>query len=641
MSFPAYVHYRELQQSWLGPFPDHWKAAPLWTLFRRTKRTGLEGEQLLSVYRDYGVIPKSSRDDNFNKPSDDLGLYQLVEPGDLVINKMKAWQGSVAISEHRGIVSPAYFVFQSKHHENGRFLHYLLRSAEYTGAYLSISKGIRPNQWDLEPQEHSRLPVILPPLTEQQAIVTFLDRETAKIDALVEEQRRLIDLLKEKRQAVISHAVTEGLKPEAPMKDSGVEWLGQVPAHWEVRPLKYLTAFESGCTPNKANAEFWDGDIPWASAKDLKTDVLTDTQDHVSSKALEAGAASLVPQGTVVVLVRGMMLAKTFPVVLLNAPMAINQDLKALVRPRLASGYLAWTLRGLEAETLARLDESGHGTKALRMDAWSSIELPEPPIEEQIAIAQFLDEATIAIDGLMSEVERSIALLQERRSALISAAVTGEIDARAIISARTKRSDEVDVRLAVAADLIERFSHQPTFGRVKLQKLVYLAEVHGGIDEIGGGYLREAAGPLDRGLIDDIEVGLQRAGHIAVSQPEGPGSLVSYRVCGTRGAYRQQLKAGIGARINQFDHLATALADIDTRGTEAVATLYAVWNDGILDGQTPSDQDIVSGVLNDWHPEKKKKFRADELHTWLGWMRRHDLVPTGRGPRTRTGRLFI
>jgi type I restriction enzyme, S subunit len=149
-------------------------------MFRRTKRTGHASEPLLSVYRDFGVIYKASRDDNFNKPSDDLGLYQLVEPGDLAINKMKAWQGSVAISEIRGIVSPAYFVYKSLHVENNEYLHYLFRSAQYVAGYFSISKGIRINQWDLEPEYHSRLPVLMPPPDEQRVIAAFLDRETAR-----------------------------------------------------------------------------------------------------------------------------------------------------------------------------------------------------------------------------------------------------------------------------------------------------------------------------------------------------------------------------------------------------------------------------------------------------------------------------
>jgi len=197
MSFPKYPEYKDSGVEWLGEVPTPWRLRPFWTLFRRTKRTGYVEEQLLSVYRDHGVVPKASRDDNNNKSSDDLSPYQLVAPGDLAINKMKAWQGSVAISEHRGIVSPAYFVYEATHSENPRYLHYLFRSPRYITGYLSLSKGIRVNQWDLEPQDHSRMPVVLPSSAEQTAIATFLDQETAKIDALVAEQAKLIALLQE------------------------------------------------------------------------------------------------------------------------------------------------------------------------------------------------------------------------------------------------------------------------------------------------------------------------------------------------------------------------------------------------------------------------------------------------------------
>lgn len=178
MSFPRYPSYKDSGVEWLGEVPEHWGFRPLWTYFRRTKRIGHGAEELLSVYRDHGVIPKASRDDNFNNPSEDLNPYQLVEPGDLVINKMKAWQGSVAISGHRGIVSPAYFVYSALHSENARYLHYLMRSPQYTAGYLSLSKGIRVGQWDLQPEYHSRMPVVQPPLAEQVTIANFLDEET-------------------------------------------------------------------------------------------------------------------------------------------------------------------------------------------------------------------------------------------------------------------------------------------------------------------------------------------------------------------------------------------------------------------------------------------------------------------------------
>lgn len=276
----------------------------------------------------------------------------------------------------------------------------------------------------------------IPPLPEQSAIATFLDRETTKIDALVAEQEKLIELLKEKRQAVISHAVTKGLNPNVPMKDSGVEWLGEVPEHWNVRPLKYLVSFSSGGTPSKDNRDYWDGDIPWASAKDLKVEKLNDTADHITRMAVESRAAALLPVGSVLVVVRGMILARTFPVALTTVPMAINQDLKGLWPTQvLDSEYLAWLLRGSADESLQRLDEAGHGTKALRMDAWSSMLLPVPPKIEQTTIARALTVETAKLDSLVREAQRAIDLLKERRSALISAAVTGKIDVRGLAEA--------------------------------------------------------------------------------------------------------------------------------------------------------------------------------------------------------------
>ena len=249
--YQSYSDYANPGTDWLGEIPSHWKTKRLGVLFSRKKETGFTDEELLSVYRDYGVIPKASREDNFNKPSDDLSPYQLVEPGDLVLNKMKTWQGSIAVSEHRGIVSPAYFTYRPGRHLYGttlcpKYVHYLVRSTLYIAQYLRLSKGIRVNQWDLDPDTFKTLELVIPPHDEQETVAAFLDHETAKIDRLIAKQERLIELLKEKRQAVISHAVTKGLNPDAPMKDSGVEWLGEVPAHWEVLKFSVATSIRNG-----------------------------------------------------------------------------------------------------------------------------------------------------------------------------------------------------------------------------------------------------------------------------------------------------------------------------------------------------------------------------------------------------------
>jgi type I restriction enzyme S subunit len=214
-------------------------------------------------------------------------------------------------------------------------------------------------------------------------------------------------------------------------KDSGVEWLGEVPAHWEVTPLKHVVNLRSGGTPSKTNTAYWDGDVPWASSKDLKVEMLFDTQDHITQQAVDDGAADLVAAGSLLIVVRGMILIHTFPVVKAMVKMAINQDLKALTpSAKLNVNFLAWLLRGASNETLGRIDEAAHGTKVLRIDAWTSISLPVPPVEEQLEIVRVICESMRQFDTLTLETQLAIDLLAERRIALISAAVTGQIDIR-------------------------------------------------------------------------------------------------------------------------------------------------------------------------------------------------------------------
>ncbi|RYH63485.1 MAG: restriction endonuclease subunit S [Alcaligenaceae bacterium] len=436
MTLPTYGEYTYSGVEWLGSAPSHWRIAPLWTLFRRTKRTGFQDDQLLSVYRDYGVVPKASRDDNNNKPSDDLSLYQLVEPGDLAINKMKAWQGSVAISDYRGIVSPAYFVYGATHSEDARFLHYLLRSPRYITGYLSISKGIRVNQWDLEPQYHSRMPVLLPDKKEQTAIAAFLDRETAKIDALIAEQEKLIDLLAEKRQATISHAVIRGLDPDAPMKDSGVAWLGEMPAHWATRPLKSVSRIGNGSTPNRDNSLYWDDDgFPWLNSSVVNQDEVFEAERFVTPLALkECHLPIVIPPALLVGITgqgktRGMATRLAFTA-------TINQHV-AYVKPDekvLGEKYLLRVLESAYEHLRTESDAAGSTKGAITCEQLGQLKLPFPDLNEQMQIAAFLDRESGKLDALAGDAERATMLLKERRAALIAAAVTGKVDVRATVA---------------------------------------------------------------------------------------------------------------------------------------------------------------------------------------------------------------
>nr|WP_267876764.1 restriction endonuclease subunit S [Massilia aquatica] len=266
---------------------------------------------------------------------------------------------------------------------------------------------------------------------EQAGITAFLDRETAKIDTLIAKQEAMIGLLKEKRQAVISHAVTKGLDPSVPTKPSGLAWLGDVPEHWITIPMKHIMTMTSGGTPAKDRPDYWNGKHPWASAKDLKVDVLDDTQDHISDLAVSEGGATLIAPNAVLIVVRGMILLHTLPVTVNAVPMAINQDLKALrANSNCDPEYLTVLIRGLSKEILGRTDQAAHGTKALREDDWTGMQVSLPPMTEQIAIARYISSTNQKIDILIAKAKQAIALQKEHRTALISAAVTGKIDVR-------------------------------------------------------------------------------------------------------------------------------------------------------------------------------------------------------------------
>ncbi|TRO31973.1 restriction endonuclease subunit S [Pseudomonas putida] len=439
--YKPYAVYKDSGVEWLGWVPEHWQVMAI----KHIVSTPItDGPHETPEFLDDGVPFVSAEAVSAGKVDfekirgfisrEDHERYSqkyCPQRGDIFMIKSGATTGVTAIvdtDEEFNIWSPLA-VIRCGERSIPYFVLNFMRSRSFQEAVtLSWSYGTQQN---IGMGVIGNLAVTVPPQEEQQVIAAHLDRETARIDALVEKKTRFIGLLLEKRQALITHAVTKGIDPNVKMKDSRVEWLGEIPEHWGISPLNHLVRFRSGGTPSKDNLELWDGYIPWASAKDLKQEVLADTIDHLTESAIESGAASLIPSGSVLVVVRGMILARLFPVVETLVPMAINQDLKALIpSENINARYLAQLLRGSSAESLSRLEEAGHGTKALRMENWISIKLPVPPLQEQLAIIAMLDIQTARIDVLADKTERSIELLKERRSALITAAVTGQIDLR-------------------------------------------------------------------------------------------------------------------------------------------------------------------------------------------------------------------
>lgn len=271
--------------------------------------------------------------------------------------------------------------------------------------------------------------VPFPPIDQQKLIANYLDRETARIDGLIAEKERMLALLEEKRAALISRVVTRGLDPNAPLKPSGQEWLGEIPAHWDEVRLGFLVSLQGGATPTTTKDEFWNGDIPWASPKDIKQPILFDTIDHVSELALSESSISLISPPALLLVVRGMILAKAIPTALIAVPMTINQDMKAL-QPKLSCldpEYLKLVFDGLQEPLFTLIEESAHGTRCLRTDMLTSFKIPVPPLNEQRKIVCAIESERHTANALRESLQLSITLAKERRAALITAAVTGQI----------------------------------------------------------------------------------------------------------------------------------------------------------------------------------------------------------------------
>ena len=461
----------ELEHFITDKTPHGWNAQPLWSLFRRRKKTGFSSEALLSVYRDYGVIPKSSRDDNYNKESDDLSGYQLVSEGSLVTNKMKAWQGSIAISRYRGIVSPAYYVYQPLSAECDQFLHYLLRSELYISLYGRISKGVRVNQWDLEHAAFRAVPVALPDLPTQKAIADFLDRETARIDQLIEKKQRMVEVLGEKRAAAITRSVCGDHRSEClEGRDQGAAEGGIRVTKYQLPPLLPLKRLAAAPRRDRCRAEdLGSGDCRTAQGSGdvmrlrhlvtigprppIRTELHPDANvTFVPMEAIADGLGGLdishtrpfieVASGSYNYFAEGdLLLAKVTPC-FENGKKALAQSLSNdigyatsevhVIRPgvcRIHPKYLFYLLCSEDFRAAGMASMTGAG--GLRRVSDAAVLNYRPSVTDlptQKAIADFLDGETASIDALITKIRKTIDRLREFRSALITAAVTGQID---------------------------------------------------------------------------------------------------------------------------------------------------------------------------------------------------------------------
>jgi type I restriction enzyme S subunit len=582
-------------------------------------------------------------DASLERPADELadGSYSYFAEGDLLLAKVTPCFENGKKALVSGLpnrigfaTSEVHVIRPDRRKIDPNYLRYLLSSETFRAAGIASMTGAgglkRISDNAIKDFE---LPVS--DLDTQKAIAAYLDRETARIDQLIAKRSEFVSLLREARVSAVAGAVTKGINPKVDYKASGVDWLGEIPAHWQVVPPTALF------TESKERARDGDqllsatqkyGVIPLAEYEELE-------QRQVTLAVTNLDMRKHVEVGDFVISMRSMDggLERA------HASGCVRSSYSVLKASSNVEGRFYGHLlkSSLYIQALRQTANFIRDGQDMNFGHFRKVRLPRLDLKEQSAIADHIDAKVARIDALITKTERSIDLLREHRAALITAAVTGQLDIREKLAAVTPKPDRAQWRVIVGAEIIHRLPDNPKRGRVKVHKLTYLAEAHLGIDGLQGNYLREAAGPLDRALREEMERGLEATGYYRASQTDGTGTAVTYSALAKAGQHKADLGTLLGPLADDLRKLIATLADLDRRQTEAVATLYAVWNDALMDGQTPDEAAIINGVLNDWHTEKGEKFAAADLAHWLAWMKRHNLIPRGQGPKTTTGRLFV
>lgn len=402
-----YDTYKDSGVKWLGEIPSHWEMIKSKYLWKESFSISENGnEELLSVSQYDGITPAKG-----DSRSESLKGYKIVSENDLVINIMLAWMGGLGVSKYDGIVSPAYCVYKLTKDSNPKYLHYLYKTPLYLAEFARHSTGVIPSRWRMYTDDFGQVVSLLPPRKEQDAIVEYLDEKMAKIDAAIAQQQKMIDLLNERKQIIINRAVTKGLNPNAKMKDSGVEWIGEVPEHWKLLPYRYLfynlDKLRMPITADQRSRNNPQYDYYGASGVIDKIDYY-----NVDDKVLLIGEDG------------ANLLMRNLPIIYkAEGKFWVNNHAHILKPIRDDYDYLAYVMEAADYTLFI----TGSAQPKLSQANLNCVKLPIPPLEEQKAIVDYLSKRTSKIDEAIKESNNMISLLQERKQIIINEAVTGKV----------------------------------------------------------------------------------------------------------------------------------------------------------------------------------------------------------------------
>ena len=406
--------YKDSGIEWIGKIPDTWDIKRLKEIFVERNNRDAKGKTLLSVSQYYGIKPKAETDIADSHVAESYDDYKVVEKGDFVMNIMLAWNGSYAVSDYEGIVSPAYCVYQFRKDCCHKYLHYLLRTDGYQTAFKTMSRGIIDSRLRLYPEQFYTFNTIFPPVSEQQRIADYLDEKCGEVDSLIALQEQMIEKLKDYKQSVITEAVTKGLDPNTKLVPSGIDWIGLIPERWKVCRFKSYIHLH-----NEKASETVDFKINLENIE-------SKSGRYIPTNSKYEGEGTTFKKGDVLFGKLRPYLAKVYAPE--NEGSAIGDIYVFRPSSQIDTTFLKYTLL---ADTFVTIvDSSTYGTKMPRAN-WefiSCVPIVVPSLSEQQAIASYLDEKCADLDRLIALKQQKIEKLKDYKKSVIYEAVTGKTD---------------------------------------------------------------------------------------------------------------------------------------------------------------------------------------------------------------------
>ncbi|NAO96137.1 restriction endonuclease subunit S [Halomonas sp. MG34] len=429
--YPEYESYRKTGVEWVGAIPSSWEVRRGKWLFKRMDRPIRSEDKIVTCFRDGVVTLRANRrTEGFTNAMKEHG-YQGIRKGDLVIHAMDAFAGAIGVSDSDGKSTPVYSACTPRvaGTVDPTFYAYYMRHIALSGLLVAMAKGIRERSTDFRFSDFADLNLAAPTIYEQKTIVAFLDKKCATIDEAVRIKEEQIKLLRERRQILIQQAVTRGMNPDAPMKDSGIDWIGEIPAHWGTRKLSHLGMVGNGSTPSRDNRAFWDtGNIPWLNSSKVNDFIIKGAEQFVTAKAKRECHLPSIEPGDLVMGITGQGKTRGM-VAICEIETTINQHL-AYIRvkaPDVLNYYLLHFFSASYKWLRSQSDSSGSTKGAITCDDIKNYIVVVPPLLEQKAIVTHVENEAEKIDNAISIKQDQIAKLKEYKTSLINAAVTGKI----------------------------------------------------------------------------------------------------------------------------------------------------------------------------------------------------------------------